>query len=101
MLGPAVACLLTWVEAGAPGPHLSSCQSRSPPSRLGSPGHGALVVLRGRGGRLNSARRHKRDRATPATPLLDRPEAGSPSTSYRPADPVSVVSGMALHPQPP
>lgn len=64
--------LLTWVEEAAPGPHSSSCQSRSPPSRPGSPGCDALAVLHGHGGRLSSAGRHKSDRATLATSLLDR-----------------------------
>lgn len=64
--------LLTWVEEAAPGPHSSSCQSRSPPSRPGSPGCDAPVVLHGHGGRLSSAGRHKSDRATLATSLLDR-----------------------------
>lgn len=47
---------LTWGAGGGPGLHSSSCQSCRPPSRRGSPGHGALGVLHGRGGHLNSAR---------------------------------------------
>lgn len=34
----------TWVEAAAPGPRSSSCQSRIHPSHHGSPAHGALVL---------------------------------------------------------
>lgn len=76
---PVVARPLTWVGVAAPGPRSSSCRSRSPPSHLGSPGRGARAVLRGHGGRLSSAGRHKRDRASLATSLLDRPGAGPPS----------------------
>lgn len=84
-----VACPLTWVEVAAPGPRSSSCRSRSRPSRLGSRGRGALVVLHGCGARLSSAGRRKRDRATPASLFLDRPVAGPPSGFGQPEDPAT------------